>query len=133
MVYLNTPVAKIGRAGCVRIASMALRWCRKRFGENNRKKYKLDWYINTDNVYGDMGEYDPDDHTIYIYWHNHKTVKELIETCIHEYTHSKQPISTKYWKFPGTYSRNPYERAAKYAEVKYLPDCWVHISKRINK
>lgn len=133
MVQINSPTSTIGRAECIRIAGMALRWCRRELGENRRKKYRLEWYINKDNVYGDMGEYDPEDHTIYIYWHNNPKVRDLVETCIHEYVHSLQPIATKYWKYPGTYSRNPYERQAKYYEKKYLPACWAHISKQINK
>ena len=132
MVYLSTPTAKLGRSECVRICDMALRWCRRELGENNRKQYGIAWYIQKQE-FGDMGEYDGDDHEIYIFWNNNKNVKDLIQTCIHEYTHSLQPIRTKYWKFPGTYSRNPYERQAKYNEHKYLPECWQHINKRINK
>lgn len=133
MIYLSTRTKDIGRQQCARIINMSLRWCMRKLGENNRKKYSLNWYIQKQTIHKDMGEYDGEDHEIFIYWNNNKTVQDLIETCIHEYTHSKQPIVTKYWKYPGSYSRNPYERQAKYNEKKYLPECWDHINNKINK
>jgi hypothetical protein len=79
------------------------------------------------------GEYDCWDNEIFIYWNNCDNVRELICTVVHEWTHQNQPIVTKYYKYPGTYSRNPYERAAKYAEQKWTPVVWKEIKHKINK
>jgi len=68
MIYLNTPIAHLGREPAVRIANMALRWCKKTFGVNNRKKYEPIWTIHKgcgDNV---CGEYDDADNEVHIYW-----------------------------------------------------------------
>jgi len=45
MIHLNTPIERLGREPTVRIANMALRWCRREFGTNNRKKYEPVWSI----------------------------------------------------------------------------------------
>ena len=133
-IYLSTPVAKLGRAPAVRIAKAALKWCERNLGLNRRKKWELKCYIRKAMAGDDTcGEYDCWDNEIYVYWNNCETVRELVQTCIHEWTHQNQPILTKYYKYPGTYSRNPYERAARYAEVKWAPIVWKEIRQTINK
>jgi len=133
MIELNTKIEDIGRQPAVRIANMALRWCKTKFGVNGRKKYQPIWSIHKgcgDNV---CGEYDDSDNEVHIYWDQCEDVKELIATCIHEWTHQLQPITTKYYKYPGSYSRNPYERQARYRERKYTPIFWDEYKDKINK
>ena len=133
-IYLSTPVAKLGRVEAVRIAKAALKWCERTFGVNRRKKWELKCYVRKSHDGDDTcGEYDCWDNEIYVYWNNCETVRELVQTCIHEWTHQNQPILTKYYKYPGTYSRNPYERAARYAEVKWAPILWKETKNNINK
>ena len=131
MIYLNTKVEGLGRAPAVSIANMALRWCKRNLGVNKRKKFEPIWSV----VKGfdtDCGAYDADDNEVWIYWDQCENVRELIQTCIHEWTHQLQPIRTKYYKYPGSYSRNPYEREARRNEDKYTKACWTHI-KQNNK
>ena len=134
MIYLKTKVNTLGRQDAVRIAKSALKWCERTLGVNNRKKWKIKSYVRKA-VAGDntCGEYDCWDNEIYIYWNNCDDVRELIATCVHEWTHQNQPILTKYYKYPGTYSRNPYERQAKYNEMKWTPIVWREIRHNINK
>lgn len=133
MIYLKTTITSLGREEAVRIANIALRWCKRELGVNKRKKYAPVWSI----IKGydtDVGEYDADENCVYVYWDNCDSVEELIRTCIHEWTHQNQPIKTKYFKYPGSYSRNPYERAARYAEDKHYKACFNYIKKQtINK
>jgi hypothetical protein len=132
MIYLNTKVQGLGRAPAVKITSMALRWCKRHLGVNKRKKFEPIWNIVKGYGDSDCGAYDADDNEIWIYWDQCETVRELIQTSIHEWTHQLQPIRTKYYKYPGSYSRNPYEREARRNEDKYLKECWTHI-KQNNK
>ena len=132
MIYLNTKVESLERKHAVAIANMALRWCRKHMGINGRKKYQPIWSVRK-GWESDCGEYDATDNEVYIFWNNCEDVEELISTCIHEWTHQNQPILTKYHKYPGSYSRNPYERQARYAEKKWLPICWKELQSKINK
>jgi hypothetical protein len=132
MIYLNTPIAHLGREPSVRIANMALRWCKREFGINNRKKYLAQWYVRKGHTPDICGEYDDTDNEVLIYWDQCEDVRELISTCIHEWTHQLQPITTKYYKYPGSYSRNPYERQARYREKKYTPILWDSIKNKVN-
>lgn len=132
MIELNTPIQRLGREPTVRIANMALRWCRREFGINRRKKYDPIWYIQKGYEDGTCGQYDDTDNEVYIFWDQIKDVNELIGTCIHEWTHQLQPITTKYYKYPGSYSRNPYERQARYREKKYTPILWDAIKNKVN-
>ena len=132
MIYLNTKIESLGRKEVVSIANICLRWCRRHMGVNNRKKYQPIWYV----VKGwddDCGQYDATDNEVYIYYNNNLDIRELIGTCIHEWTHQLQPILTKYDRYPGTYSRNPYEREARRNEDKYTKACWSHIRKRLKQ
>ena len=132
MINLNTPIERLGRQPTVRIANMALRWCRREFGTNNRKKYEPVWSIVKGFEPDVCGQYDDTDNEVYIFWDQCEDVRELIATCIHEWTHQLQPITTKYYKYPGSYSRNPYERQARYREKKYTPILWDSIKHKVN-
>jgi len=133
MVRLETKTKALGRAKTVSIANMALRWCRSNMGVNQRKKYQPVWSIRKGYDDGLCGEYDAEDNEVHVYWGNIDTVRELIETCVHEWQHQLQPILTKYDKHRGTYKSNPYEKAARKAERELTPVCWAHINKRLNK
>jgi hypothetical protein len=129
MIYLNTKVESLERKHAVAIANMALRWCRKHMGINKRKKYEPIWSVRI-GWDSDCGEYDATDNEVHIYYNNCYDVRELIGTCIHEWTHQLQPILTKYDAYPGSYSRNPYERQARRNEDKYTKPCWAHIKQK---
>ena len=132
-IYLKTTIDELGREPTVRIANMVFRWCRRNLGVNGRKKYAPVWYIRRGWFQDEMGEYDATDNELFIYWDNIPDVRELIRTIVHEWTHQNQPILTKYHKYPGSYSRNPYERAARYAELKWTPVIWRELKHKINK
>lgn len=132
-IYLSSRITHLGRAPAVRIASMALRWCRRNIGVNTRKHVDPVWYIQKGQPGDDVcGEYDCYDNEVFIYWDRCWDVRDLISTCIHEWTHQTQPIRTKYFKYPGSYSRNPYERQARYNEMKYTPIVWQQIKPKVN-
>ena len=114
----------------------ALKWCREFFGENDRKRSKLEFEFTerkrTDKnsmVYGN-----------YCFYRNKMTIHEpacntlydIVSTVIHEYTHYLQSRSLyKYYQDIYYYSRNPYEREAKRNEEKYTKICIKEIRKRL--
>lgn len=122
------------RNDVVRIGRMAETWCRNNMGSNNKKKYQLEtYYFKSYEGDTDMGEYDPQEHAIYIYYNNIDNVKELLQTIIHEWTHSLQPLTSKWREYNGTvYSRNPFERAAYKSEALYS-ELWKSIKPKLNK
>lgn len=134
MIRLNTTTKGMTRQEVVRIINLTMRWCKSTFGLNNRKAYELKIKcIKNYETDKECGQYLPEENEIEIYWNNLDDVQEVIATCIHEWTHYKQPILTKYHKFDGPYCRNPFELEARKYEKKYTPLCWQDIKYKVNK
>jgi hypothetical protein len=120
------------RKDAVRIGRMAETWCKNNMGENNKKKFAIlvTYWKGWDT---DMGQYDPEDHAIFIYYNNTNKVKDLLQTIIHEWTHSLQPLTSKWKEYNAVaYSKNPYEKEA-YASEKLYSKMWVDIKHKLNK
>ncbi len=122
------------RKDVVRIGKMAETWCRNNMGLNNKKQLQIVvCYWKGFDGDTDMGEYDPQDHAIYIYYNNIDNVKELLQTIIHEWTHSLQPLTSKWREYNDVaYSRNPFERAAYKSEGLYS-ELWRSIKHKLNR
>lgn len=120
------------RQDAVRIGKMAETWCKKHMGQNNKKKFSIlvTYWKGWDS---DWGSYDPEDHAIFVYYNNTPTVKDLIQTIIHEWTHSLQPLTSKWKEYNAVcYSKNPFEREA-YASEKLYSEMWADIKHKLNK
>lgn len=117
-----------------RYAILTIKWCRQNLGINERKKTKLDFEFTTRKrtikkypVYGN-----------YCFWRNKitlheptcNTIKDVVSTIIHEYTHYLQS-RPKYQEYQRKYyySANPYEREARRNEEKYTSICIKEIKK----
>ena len=117
-------------------AILALKWCKDFFGENDRKRSKLQFEFTERKrtlkghmVYGN-----------YCFYRNKMTIHEpacdtlfdVVSTVIHEYTHYLQsrPLY-KIYQDNYYYSTNPYEREAKRNEQKYTKLCMREIKKLI--
>lgn len=122
------------RADAVRIGRMAETWCRNHMGENNKKRLGIiTVYWKGWKGFETMGDYDPEDHCIAIYWNNISNVKELLQTIIHEWTHSLQPLTSKWSEYNShAYHKNPYEKEAYASEVMYS-QLWKSIKPKLNK
>lgn len=95
------------------ICKFGIKFCSKELGVNKRHRDELSFSIRTDRRRGDVyyGEYCPMINQISIYRNNINNVKDLIKVFIHEYTHSLQPIKTKYYKMLKQYGyeNHPFE------------------------
>lgn len=134
MIRLNTSTRRMSRREISRIITLTMNWCKRNLGVNKRKQYELQIRVlkNTE-CETECGQYLPETNEIELYWNNLLTIKEVVDTCIHEWTHYRQPILTKYHKWTGSYSKNPYEVEARKAEKKYTPICWDEIKHKVNK
>lgn len=110
------------------ICDMTLAWCVGVFGVNKRRRNPLSIVVEFSHEDRDaFGMYNESLNRIYIYMEHAKTVQDVIQTVIHEYVHSMQPIASKYQKLYRQYkysSKHPMERQARYYENKYGPLCW---------
>ena len=115
-------------------AMLAIKWCKKNLGINDRKRTKLSVEFTTRKrkikkceVYGNYCFYR---NKITIHEQTCKTIHDVVSTVIHEYTHYLQSriLYQKYEKLY-YYSTNPYEREAKRNEKKYTTLCIKEIKK----
>ncbi len=112
---------------------MAETWCRKHMGINNRKKLDILVSYRQSRNLSIVGEYDPQEHEIFVYWDNIDNVKELLQTMIHEWTHSLQPLTSKWSEYTAeAYSRNRFEKEAYDNEKRYV-EMWADLKSKINK
>lgn len=132
-IYLKTTGEELGRAGMLRIASMAITWCKNHLGVNGRKALYPIWVFSAERMESIVGDYDDVENQITIYYHNIDDVRELIATIIHEWTHQLQPCRTKYNKWKGSYQKNPLEVEAYAAEALYTSPCWKAIKSKVNR
>lgn len=113
---------------------MAVTWCKRNMGINNRKKFvPMAYFTNWDLDGNVCGEYDDEQNEIYVYYRNLKDVRELITTLIHEWQHQLQPLRTQYYKYKGPYWYHPFERDARKAEKAYLKPLWNALKPKVNR
>ncbi len=127
---LNQLLSNLTKKEVRLIVKLARKWCVTQFGVR---------YKGT-RVYCYFGEYGTDrgefisgrTKKIWLYIPNNRTVHMLLDTFLHEYKHSLQPIyyhSDKDY----TYSRHPYERQANNFSQKYLSACWEYVKIQLTK
>ena len=132
-IYQNTQISTLDRKDIVRIGNMAVTWCRQNLGVNNRKQFQIRcWFTRWADDPNVCGEYDDETNEIFIFYRNCKDVREMLDTIIHEWTHQLQPMRTKYFKYKGSYKKNPFEVEAFAAETLYRPVLWDSIRHRVN-
>ena len=108
------------------IAENVIGWCMKNYGIS--EKYStiyLDVYYCDKPKRKDFGEFDFDTGTISIMYNSANTCKKVIQTMIHEYTHSFQNKSW-YYRYHKKYGywKNPYEKQAHLAEETDWTRCY---------
>ena len=119
-----------------RYATLALKWCRENFGENERKRKKLFIEVTerkrTIKNHAVFGNYCFYRNKITIHTHTCETIYDIVSTIIHEYTHYLQSRNMyKYYEENYYYSTNPYEREARRNENKYTKICLKDIKKLV--
>ena len=114
--------------------TLALKWCKKFFGQNELKRTKLSLEFTTrkrsHKNRSVLGNYCFYRNKITIYLNANETLYDIVSTVIHEYTHYLQSRNQyKIYQDHYYYSTNPYEREAKKNEEKYTDLCIKEIKK----
>jgi hypothetical protein len=98
-----------------KLANYTLRWCKKNMGINKRKAApKISVRMKVKDEDGEWyGIYIWEENKIVISLEMNKTMKDIVSTVIHEYTHYLQSMK-KYYEYFNTYyySTHPYEKQA---------------------
>lgn len=132
MLYLKDRTDELTYYTIREVVGLTLQWACDNMG--TKKKFKdLHYQVLTQgrphNPY--FGDYSVERNTIRIYRDNCPTVKEVIKTTIHEYTHFLQDLRgySKLLDKVG-YRNHPMEIEARGNEVLYSI-CWKHIKNKL--
>jgi len=121
-------------------ALLALEWCINKYGEskyNDNKTLKLTVDSNLKDKDDDgirkpiTAWYHPSTNEIRLNFKKIHSLKELVGTVIHEYTHFLQDINVMYHKYTEeygiSYENHPYEKTANAREERDWKECrlWV--------
>lgn len=104
-------------------------WCMGNIILGKQRRVRPTIRINNSTKGSVLGEYFYQSKTIEIYYRKHKTIRELIETIIHEYVHHLQirhyRDDMKYDAMDRKvgYYNNPYEVEARMISKKYREQC----------
>lgn len=109
-----------------KIVNTTVKWCESNLGTNNRRKNRFKISIRKHRQDNElMGTFCPFENCLTVYYNNNLTVKDLIQTTIHEYTHYLQPIRTHYFRIAKLvpYHLHPMEVEAFSNEKFFYKQC----------
>ena len=126
---LNTRVDNLDRGTVREIVKYATQYCADTFGTRKKKNPFTVSIVKQRSGERAYGQYCPYDNKLFIYHNNCPTVKLIIQTVIHEYTHYLQPVKSKYHKLMDIYGydEHPMEIEAREMENEHYKDCWNYI------
>ena len=131
MIYLRTSTLDLTVFEMRKIVGEVVLGCEKNIG-TKRKSHKLSYKITSKPyIFPAYGVYYPEHNKIVIHVDECETVKMIIKTTIHEYTHFLQDLrSYKRMLKEVGYIDNPYEVEAREMEGLYST-CWKQIKNNI--
>lgn len=117
-----------------KVCQLVLDWCHDniRYDKTQKPQLEVVYYLNqkVSGVYYSSG------HLCKIYVNNHRTLRELTNTVIHEYVHARQrdkdfdKLYSKYLQEVGYY-KNPYEKEARKVASRHENECLNWLQKQI--
>jgi hypothetical protein len=110
------------------ITGLTLYWCIQKWGVNKRRSTDINLNLDFVNKPGSCGEYYYQDNAIVVYVKHNRTIRDLIDTIIHEFTHQRQAISNyqQVLKKFG-YDAHPLEQEAVAVAKEFRKQCWHEI------
>ena len=116
-----------------KIITLTLEWCQKFFtAPTIKRRRELLFMIYNSPTHQVYGQYCDKNHWLSINLSTSNTVKELVKTTIHEYTHVCQDLKEySLMNKQVGYDKNPFEKEACYNEQMYYTNCWRSIKGKL--
>ena len=136
MIRTNTNLNRLDHKSIRKIVNLTIQYCQAHMGIN-RRRGECGVIVTNQSPTAEQqryGEYCPEYHIIRLFKNNIDNVRCLIETTIHEYTHTLQPVKTKYMKLLEVhgYDNHPMEIEAVKNET-LINEVWPTIRKKLTK
>lgn len=108
--------------------SLTLQWCKETLGKPRRNLPQIEWTWNCTELQSEKvwAEYLTEENIIKVRIQGHKTIYNLANSIIHEYTHYLQPRKGNWyyrWNNSMGYENNPYEVEANHIASIYDVQC----------
>jgi hypothetical protein len=130
MLYLKTPTSDLSVQQIRTIVKETIMWCQENLGT---KSYGVDFSVRTLPVgyTPAYGMYDYNKRTIMVFRNYAPTVKAVIRSVLHEYTHYLQNLRWYNHTLSKVgYNKHPQEREARVMEELYS-QCWGDIKVKL--
>lgn len=128
--YLKTPTSELTVYQIRSIVKETIKWCQDNLGT---KSYDVDYSVRTlgEKYTPAYGMYDPTTRTIMVFRNHAPTVKMVVRSVLHEYTHYLQNLRW-YGKVLDKvgYMNHPQEKEARVVETMYSI-CWKDIKNKL--
>jgi hypothetical protein len=128
MLYLSTPTSEMTSHQIRRVMCETINWCETNLGVKWKSR-TLTYKVRTlgDKYTPAYGMYDPTHNTIYVFRNHAPTVKMVVKSVLHEYTHFLQNLRWYGHTLAKVgYHKHPLEREARVMELLYS-NCWKDI------
>jgi len=128
--YLKTPTSELSTAQIRRVVGETIKWCQENLGT---KSYGVDFSVRTqrNKTSPSYGCYDNARRTIMLHRNYTPTVKMIVRTVLHEYTHYLQNLRWYHNVLSKVgYDKHPQELEARGMEKLYSI-CWNEIKNKI--
>lgn len=116
-----------------KVVTLTVKWCQKFFSAPHiKRRNELLVMVYDSPTHQNMGEFCHRNNWLMVNLGTNDSVKDLIKTTIHEYTHHCQDLK-EYYVMNKTvgYNNNPFEIEATYNENTYYYNCWRFIKKEL--
>ena len=116
-----------------RLVNLTVEWCKKFFTEPHiKRRRELLVMVYNSHTHEVFGQYCERNNWLTINLYDCPTVKDIIKTTIHEYTHYCQDLKeySVMTKQVG-YDKNPLEVEARLNEDTYYKNCWRSIKGKL--
>ena len=131
-LYLKTPTETMNSTQIRKVVCETIKWCEANIGKKTKSrtlKYKV---LTLGQKYSPAyGMYDANSNTLYVFRNHAPTVKMVVRSVLHEYTHFMQNL--RYYSHTLAkvgYIKHPLEVQARVMETMYSI-CWSEIKSKL--
>jgi len=132
VMYLKTPTSEMTSPQIRRVVLETIKWCEANLGKKCKSR-TLKYKVRTlGPAYTPAyGMYDPVKNTIYVFRNHAPTVKMVVQSVLHEYTHFLQNLRWYGHVLSEVgYQNHPQEKQARVMETLYSV-CWGDIKRKL--
>ena len=132
VMYLKTPTSEMTPNQIRKVVCETIKWCEENLGTKHKIR-TLKYCVRTlgSRYTPAYGMYDPVNNRIYVFRNHAHTVRDVVRSVLHEYTHFLQNLRWYSHTLSKVgYMQHPQEKEARVMETLYSV-CWGDIKRKL--